>query len=34
VADRGYVIDKGQICYAGLVAAMRREEAISQYLAV
>jgi branched-chain amino acid transport system ATP-binding protein len=34
VADRGYVIDKGQIYYAGSVAAMRREEAISQYLAV
>jgi branched-chain amino acid transport system ATP-binding protein len=34
VADRGYIIDKGQIRYEGSVAAMHREEAISQYLAV
>jgi branched-chain amino acid transport system ATP-binding protein len=34
VADRGYVIGKGQIRYAGLATAMRREEVIGQYLAV
>lgn len=34
VADRGYVIDKGQIRYAGSATAMRREEVISQYLAI
>src|SRR5262245_20874676 len=34
VADRGYVIGKGQICYAGSAIAMRREEVIGQYLAV
>jgi len=34
VADRGYIIDKGQMRYAGAVVALRREEVIRQYLAV
>jgi branched-chain amino acid transport system ATP-binding protein len=34
VATRGYIIDKGQIRYEGTVAALRREEVISQYLAI
>jgi ABC-type branched-subunit amino acid transport system ATPase component len=34
VADRGYIIDKGQIRYEGSVAALRQAEVISQYLAV
>jgi branched-chain amino acid transport system ATP-binding protein len=34
VADRGYILDKGQIRYAGSVAALRQAEIISQYLAV